>query len=242
MLGWDGCRNARDLGGYPTRDGAETRWGAIVRSDNLAPLTPAGRDALVAYGVRTIVDLRRPREVAQFPNPFAEPGPHRIAYAHLPFEDPENDPPGEPESLIAIYRFMMDTYAPRVGAIMTAIARAPAGGVLIHCVGGKDRTGLISAMLLDLAGVDRQTIGEDYALTTECLRPREEAWLASDPQERAERERLLKKFEARAEVMIESLDHLDGRYGGVEPYLTASGVSPDAIMALRRRLLDEPGA
>src|SRR6266545_1675488 len=62
-LAWEGVLNARDLGGYPAAGGRETRWGAVVRSDNLTPLTPAGRAALVRYGVRTIVDLRLPEEV-----------------------------------------------------------------------------------------------------------------------------------------------------------------------------------
>src|SRR5688572_11475261 len=167
VLGWDGCLNARDLGGYPTRNGQETRWGAIVRSDNLTPLTAAGRQALVAYGVRTVIDLRRPSETAEFANPYAEPGPHDVAYANVPFERPAADPDREPDSLAAQYRWMLDTFPGGVAAIVTAIARAPAGGVLIHCMGGKDRTGLIAALLLDLAGVERAVIGEDYALTTE---------------------------------------------------------------------------
>ena len=61
-LGWEGCRNVRDLGGYPAMHGHATCWHAIVRADNLASLTAAGRAALVAYGVRSIIDLRRPHE------------------------------------------------------------------------------------------------------------------------------------------------------------------------------------
>lgn len=240
VLGWDGCPNSRDLGGYPTHDGTETRWGAIVRSDNLTPLTETGRRALVAYGVQTIIDLRGPREVADLPNPYAEPGPHGVAYANVPFESPAENLDREPDSLAIQYRWMLDTFQGGVATILTAIARAPAGGVLIHCMGGKDRTGLIAALLLDLAGVERAVISEDYALTTECLRARDDAWLASAPQLRAERARLLAKFEARAEVMIDALDHLDRRYGGVAPYLTTAGVAPDDIASVRRRLLTAP--
>ena len=65
-LAWEGLLNARDLGGYPTADGGETRWGAVVRSDNLTPLTEDGRAALLAYGIRSIVDLRRPEEAERY--------------------------------------------------------------------------------------------------------------------------------------------------------------------------------
>jgi protein tyrosine/serine phosphatase len=81
-LAWDGCLNARDLGGYPTGDGGRTRWGAVVRSDSVAALTEAGRQALLDYGVRSMVDLRLPQEVAAHPNPFAEPGDHGVAYTN----------------------------------------------------------------------------------------------------------------------------------------------------------------
>lgn len=90
---WEGCLNVRDLGGYPAMDGRETRWHTIVRADNLASLTEAGRAALVAYGVRTILDLRRPHEVEQSPNPFAHGGAHGIAYANVSFGDPAIPPP-----------------------------------------------------------------------------------------------------------------------------------------------------
>ena len=70
-LDWEGCVNARDLGGYGTADGGETRWGAVVRSDSPAWLTGAGRAALAEYGVRAVVDLRLPAELDDYPNPFA---------------------------------------------------------------------------------------------------------------------------------------------------------------------------
>src|SRR5215217_5485841 len=73
LLRWEACYNARDLGGYATADGGQTRWGAFVRADNLSRLTPSGRAALLNYGVRTVIDLRRAAELQINPNPFAEP-------------------------------------------------------------------------------------------------------------------------------------------------------------------------
>jgi protein-tyrosine phosphatase len=121
---------------------------------------------------------------------------------------------------------------------MAAVAGAPEGGVLIHCAAGKDRTGLISALLLGLVGVPAETIAADYAMTAELLRPRDEAWLAAAaPEERAEREALLARYAPRAEVMVEVLAGLEERYGGVEGYLRAAGVSPADLDRLRERLL-----
>lgn len=236
-LMWEGCLNVRDLGGYPTEDGRETRWGAIVRADNLAKLSDAGRAALVDYGVRSIVDLRMPHEIKEFPNPFAEPGQDGVAYTNVPFIDESAASSPDFTTLANDYKRMLERFSPAVGAITRAIAEAPEGGVLVHCMGGKDRTGIISALLLELVGVPRETIGADYALTAECLRPLEEEWLANGPGERADREKQIAKFTPRAEVMEDVLDHLDERYGGVEAYLLEAGVTPEEIRRLRARLV-----
>jgi protein-tyrosine phosphatase len=236
-LAWEGVLNARDLGGYVTADGRETRWAAVVRSDSLAALRPAGRQALLDYGVRSMVDLRLPEEVADHPNPFAEPDTHGIAYANVSILDPAVPPPDEVSTLAADYMGILDRYREAVAAVMRAIANAPEGGVLVHCAAGKDRTGLIAALLLGLVGVAPGTIAADYALTAECLRPRDEEWLENGPGDRAEREAWLRKFAPTAEVMLELLDHMDERYGGVEGYLRQAGVAPVDLARLRARLL-----
>jgi protein tyrosine/serine phosphatase len=240
-LAWDGCANARDLGGYPTGDGQKTRWGAVVRSDSLAALTPAGRDALVAYGVRAVVDLRLPAEIAEHPNPFAEPGDHGIAYRNVSIVDPAAGFPPDTITLAENYLWSLDRFRALVAIAMAAIANAPEGGVLIHCAAGKDRTGLISALLLAVAGVPDQTVAADYALTAEFLRPRDQEWLENGPGDRAEREALLARFAPTAEVMLEVLHQLSRRYGGVEAYLLHAGVAPDDVARLRARLLAPAG-
>ncbi len=237
-LAWEGLLNARDLGGYPTADGQQTRWGAVVRSDNLTPLTAAGQAALLAYGVRSIIDLRRPEEAQDHPNPFAEPGPHGIAYVNVPFEDPAVFAfTEEPESLTIVYVQMLDHYGPRVADVTTTVADARPGGVLVHCMGGKDRTGLVCALLLDLAGVDRETVAADYAVTRENLRERDDEYVRNGPGERAERERVVAKYSARAEVMLEVLAHVDDRYGDVERYLLQAGLTDERVARLRQRLV-----
>jgi len=236
-LAWDDCVNARDLGGYPTADGRQTRWGAVVRSDSLAALTPAGRDALLAYGVRAVVDLRLPAEIAEYPNPFAEPADHGVAYTNVSIVDPAAGFPPDTITLAENYLWSLDRFRALVAAAMAAIANAPQGGVLFHCAAGKDRTGLISALLLALVAVPDQAVAADYALTAECLRPRDQEWLENGPGERAEREALLVRYAPTAQVMLEVLDRLRQRYGGAEAYLRRAGVAADDLTRLRGRLL-----
>ena len=236
-LEWEGSLNARDLGGYRAADGREIRWGAIVRSESLHALTEAGQAALAAYGVRSIVDLRMPEELDTEPNPFAEPGEHGIAYTNVSFIDPAVSPPETATTLAEDYVSMLQRFSTRVGDALTVIARAPEGGVLVHCAAGKDRTGLVCALLLDLAGVDRKTIGADYALSGELLKSRQEEWLLNGRGERADRERVLAWGEPRAEVMPEVLDRVGNHYGGTEAYLREAGVDEEDIARLRERLL-----
>jgi protein tyrosine/serine phosphatase len=242
LLEWEGCLNARDLGGYATEDGRETRWGTVVRSDSPAALTEAGRAALAGYGVRAIVDLRLPAELADDPNPFAEPGDHGIAYTNVSFIDPAAAPPDAVSTLAQDYLQMLDRYRQGVAEAMTAIARAPDGAVVIHCAAGKDRTGLISALLLGLVDVPAETIAADYAMTAELLRPREQEWLASlSPEERTERAAMVARYAPTAEVMLEVLEQLTDRFGGVEPYLLEAGLDQDDLDRLRDRLVAPPG-
>ena len=239
LLEWEGCLNARDLGGYATEDGRETRWGTVVRSDCPAALTEAGRAALAGYGVRAIVDLRLPAELADDPNPFAEPGDHGIAYTNVSFIDPAAAPPDAVSTLAEDYLQMLDRYRQGVAEALAAIARAADdGAVLVHCAAGKDRTGLISALLLGLVDVHAETIAADYAMTAELLRPRERQWLEGlDPEERAQREAMLARYAPTAEVMLAVLEGLGDRHGGVEPYLRSTGLGQDDLDRLRERLV-----
>ena len=237
LLDWEGGLNARDLGGYATRDGRETRWGAVIRSAALGTLTEAGRAALAEYGVRSIVDLRLPDELDREPNPFAEPGDHGIVYTNVSIIDPAGGFPPDTVTLAENYLWMLEKFSGLIGTAVAAVARAPEGGVLIHCAAGKDRTGLISALLLGAVGVPDGTIADDYALTAELLASRDQEWLENGPGERAEREALLARFAPTAEVLLQVLDGLDRRHGGVEGYLLKAGLSPGDLERLRERLL-----
>jgi protein tyrosine/serine phosphatase len=234
-LAWEGCLNARDLGGYPTSNGGVTRWGAVIRSDSPSLLTRVGQEALEAHGIRTAIDLRFPHELEAAPNPFSDPA-HPIAYVHVSLIDPDDQAvPGE--TMAQEYVRWIDRFASPIGRIIAAVARAEAGGVLIHCAGGRDRTGVTAALLLALVGVPADTVANDYALSSGYLRPRDEGYLANGPGTREQREADLARSETRAEVMHEVLDHLEARHGGVEAYLLAAGVGPDDLERIRARLL-----
>lgn len=240
-LDWDALLNARDLGGLEAAGGRETRRGALVRTDNLAALTPRGREALLAYGVRTVVDLRLPWELDQEPNPFATPDGHGVAYHNRSFIDPAAEAPAQAMTLAEDYVSMLRRFAPQVAAVVSTVANAGDGGVLVHCAAGKDRTGLIVALLLGVLGVAPEVIADDYALSADSLRARDARWLADGPGERAEREAALARLRARPEVMLEVLAQVDAAYGGVEGYLLAAGVTPADLARLRDRLLAADG-
>jgi hypothetical protein len=200
ILDWPACRNARDLGGLPTQDGGRIRGGALLRSDHHTGMTPASVAAVRAAGVSRIVDLRGHRELAQRPSPFAgDP-----VYLHRPvlpevidYEHPDDS-----------YGPLLDHNKERLAAAFRAIAEAPPGGVLVHCHSGRDRTGVLVALVLTVAGVGPEVVAEDYARTE------------NSP----------------AVTMRNTLAHAEREYGGVEAYLRGIGVAQHHLDAVRDRL------
>jgi len=245
-LHWDACYNVRDLGGYATADGGRTRWSAFVRADNLSRLTPAGHSALIAYGVRTVIDLRRADELTIDRNPFAAPSQHTraVTYLNLPLGlGADRDGilavqaagAGDDLSLVELYRQVLDHYWRGIAGVMNAIATAPAGALLLHCHAGKDRTGLVAALLLALAGVPNATIAEDYALSQLCLQPIFDRRLGQEPDP-AKRERMARMMSAAPETMLGIIAYLDERHGGAARYLRAAGVASADLERLRQRI------
>jgi protein tyrosine/serine phosphatase len=139
-----------------------------------------------------------------------------------------------------INRVDLDLGEPGVAAVARAIATAVEGGVLVHCHGGKDRTGTVVAVLLNLVGVPDDAIADDYAMSATNLGPLTQEWLdgiTSDPDERAQ---LTELANPTREAMFDTLAYLGERHGGAEPYLRAGGVSDAEIERLRDRLIATP--
>jgi protein-tyrosine phosphatase len=244
-LSWDGCLNVRDLGGFVV-DGGETRFGSVVRADSVSQLTPAGWQALADYGVRSVLDLRGDHEREDDP-----PRELAVEVLHVPFMEATDEEWNEiAEELEAVakrprvadatrdaYLIFLERFRSNVGAAVKAVAHAPEGGIVIHCVGGKDRTGLLTALLLYLAGVPVGEIAADYAVSEERLRPRHDKWLEAAESE-AERERLERITQSPPEAIVGVFAELERRYGSVEDYLHTAGVSDEELELARKRLRD----
>jgi len=242
-LAWEGCLNVRDLGGLPTEDGRRTRPGRVVRSENVRTLTEAGWRALAEHGVTRIVDLRWPEELAE-----DQPRDVQIEVVHVSVLGEAIDPDyiekldAHLDSVDDVadhyawsYVDFLERYRDRFGRAFAAIADAD-GAVVVHCMGGKDRTGLVSALLLRLAGVSHEAIGADYALSAKNLEPRNAEWLASAPDETT-RARGVKLRETPAEGMVRVLEEIESRYDDVAAYLRAAGLSDQQIARLEERLV-----
>jgi protein-tyrosine phosphatase len=243
-LAWEGCLNVRDLGGLPTEDGRRTRAGALVRSDNVRKLTDAGWRSLAAHGVVRIVDLRWPEELAE-----DQPRDVDIDVVHISVLGETIDPEyieTLDEHLDSVddvadhyawsYVDFLERYRDRFGRAFAAIADAD-GTVVVHCAGGKDRTGLVAALLLRLAGVGYAEIGADYAVSEHNLSPEvEQRWLDA-PVEGVERARREKLSRTPAEGMVRALGEIEQRYGDVAAYLRATGLNDEQIDRLRERLV-----
>lgn len=233
--------NARDLGGHLTVDGRETQMKAFVRSDLPNCLTPDGTQALLDYGIRTVIDLRWPEELADLPNPLAQQV-DKITYLHHSLfgesyasSDEREAAAGLPDQ--HLYQNMLDVFQVEIAQILRAMANARDGGILFHCRMGKDRTGVIAILLLSLVGVPQQTIVDDYALTAIMLEEEHKRYLSqfSDPEER---KAIAQDQLCLPEYAQKTLDHLTIKYGGVNRYLTTIGLSTSEIDLLIERLVD----
>jgi protein tyrosine/serine phosphatase len=229
-LDWPGLVNARDLGGLPLRQG-EVRRGALIRTESLTRLGDGGAEVLREAGVSRVLDLRRPGESQEI-HPFADDD---ALYVNLPVEDPA-DVKRNTGPMVDLYVDMVDTRPELFAAALTAIAEAPPGAVVVHCAGGKDRTGLVTALALTVAGADKEVVAADYALTEERLEPlmREHLSRIADDEVR---EQFREYQSTPAANMITVLEHLETEHGSIEDYLRSGGMTDEQLSALRERLV-----
>jgi len=260
-LGLIGAPNARDLGGLVNRDGQRLRSGVLYRAGALGRLSDRDVDELAALRLAYIIDLRDRSEIATAPADRLPVG-QNPEVRHLPVFDPGHpvftyvsavlmghdvaaiaEVESSPEAMDAIYRWMVADRRAHTGfaGALRTIADASGAPVLYHCSAGKDRTGWLTAIVLDLLGVDRDTVMADYLATNDYSRATHQAIMdamrargrAVDPQ------RMLPVFEAREEYLRAAFTAADERYGGVAGYVRDGlGVSDDVVDAIRKAVLD----
>jgi len=231
----EGTYNVRDVGGYATTDGRTIRWRTLLRGDSLHRLTTEGQATLIDAGLRTAIDLRRDRELAEAPNVFAaSPQVHYVNIALIDNAPTPGAEAAEPRSLADIYARILETAHPQLRAIIATLGAPEAFPALVHCTAGKDRTGIVIALLLGLAGVPVETIAADYALSAAYLEggfvAEMRARIVADGGDWETYQPLMASPHA---LMLGTMTALIERSGSIAAYLREIGVPEDQIEAVR---------
>ncbi|HVC41731.1 MAG TPA: tyrosine-protein phosphatase [Candidatus Saccharimonadales bacterium] len=233
-LAVDGLVNLRDLGGLATASGVTTRAGRLLRSESPHTLSESGLRELLDLGIGAVVDLRTTSEREQRPSPLAEAGVHTL---HAPIFTDDDDYPDHLATAAEVYCWWLRERRNGVAAAMKAVADAPSGPILVHCHAGKDRTGVVVALVLRLAGVSVDDIADDYAISGVQLAE----MLARDRVTAVERGmdavRVERLFTVRREAMAQTMDCVDTEYGGVVSLLRGIGLDDARIARLTNLLL-----
>jgi protein-tyrosine phosphatase len=234
-LAIDGLINLRDLGDLPTASGATTLSGRLLRSESPHTLSEPGLRALLDAGIGTVVDLRTVSERERRPSPLADAGV-RTVYAPI-FTD-EDEYPDHLTTADEVYCWWLRERRTGVSAAMGAVADAPSAPVLVHCHAGKDRTGVVVALVLRLAGVGIDDIADDYAQSGVQLAE----MLARDRVTAVERgmdpavvERL---FTVRREAMVLTMQCVDSEHGGAASLMRGLGLTAAQIDRLTALMLN----
>jgi Protein tyrosine/serine phosphatase len=231
----EGTLNVRDLGGYPTAGGGTTKKRRFFRADSLHDLTPGAIDTVIALGVTTQIDMRSAYEVSSKPSGlFKIKGIH---YQNIGFFDniQSSDFTDMPQSMTDLYSGLLDQNSKKYAAIFRVILESP-GGCIFNCTAGKDRTGILAMLLLNLAGVEDSIIVADYAVSA--------FYIAKAVEEQKCRFRQAGRqipdyiFASEPESMRFTLDHLRQTYQDAKGYLNFCGLSDSEADQLKMRLTD----
>ncbi|NUR27179.1 MAG: tyrosine-protein phosphatase [Catenulispora sp.] len=213
-----GVSNARDVGGRRTGSGREVRPLRLLRSARLNALTDADRAWLASIGLRTVIDLRQSFEIEAWPDAL---GTLDVTWVNTPPSlDAEHDPS---VTFFGLYLSWVDGSGETIAEAVRAMARPDGLPALVHCTAGKDRTGLLIALVLDVLGVEEKEIVADYLETNTML--------TANPGD------IVYQYVITPDLITGSLEHVRARFGSSEEYLLAHGVTAEEIAALRDGLL-----
>lgn len=262
--------NARQLGSYLSSDGRRVKKDVLLRCGVLSKLTDDDKKLLIEkYDIKYVYDLRTEFEYSRSPDAKID----GAKYINMPIEDVDNSIwltmytyPGnnEYEQLLNFARteraqsmvrqmyigYVSDEFCQLQFAAFIESLIHSEGAVLWHCSQGKDRTGLIAAILLSIFGVDRETIIKDFALTNTQYQPIVDNLVATLLSQDAENGVLLEESQKAIEVIqaiegvnvryfIDALDYIDTIYGSMERYIkTVLVVTDEEIKFLRDKFLE----
>ena len=227
-----GCLNLRELGGYQTTNGKYIKPRTLLRSDSLHRLPVSSQQQLIDYGIKTIIDLRSSLEVAK--EAYLLSNRTEIEYFNLPLvhENKRNIIESiKDKTLLELNIHLLQERANSIKTILETVATKQAP-ILIHCAVGKDRTGIISALLLAIAGVSVETIAQDYNLSDVHL-----ASLYDQMRPQAVRENFTHLLESPPQTMIDTFSYLKLHYGGIKGYATNIGLDSHLYQRLQTMLV-----
>jgi protein-tyrosine phosphatase len=244
LVALDAVFNFRDLGGYPAADGRVTRWRTLYRSDGLDRLAGADLEAVRALDLHTVVDLRTVPEIEErgrFPV-----DDHPVSYHHVPLIDAIWSPDDAPAPDVTAREFLLGAYIEMVRAAegrivqtFEILAGPDALPAVFHCAAGKDRTGVVAALLLSSLGVADDVVVADYALTGAAL-GRLQAWAERERPEIAAAiaAQPAAHLAADPDAMAGLLQTVRAEHGSTRQFVERLGVSPDVLSALEDALLE----
>jgi protein-tyrosine phosphatase len=233
---FDRLHNFRDLGGYVGAGGRTVRWGRLYRSDSLAKLDGADWKRFQALGVRTVIDLRYPWEIAlagRVPDSDALTYVN-LSIEHRTYDQPSLGPDVEPVAFLGDrFAEVLDDGVVEVGQALQLIAAAD-DPLVFHCASGKDRTGIVAALVLALLGVSDDDIVADFALTERARERLVADWVRGHPESTITWPAY---GQAPPALMVRFLADLRSRFGSVEAYVEGAGVDGKVVRTLQRSLL-----
>jgi len=230
--------NFRDVGGYRTADGRRVRWRRMFRAGGLSNLSPADLAVLRELGIATVLDLRSTAEWKSGRFPVDD---HPVAFHHLPLVEEILDPTRYevPEGMLAArYQEIAQIGSSYIAQAISIVADADTHPIVVHCLAGKDRTGVVVALVLALLGVPDEVVAEDYALSNLAMAALRERAEASGVPQRRSPAVSNEVFSAKPSNIAALFAALRDAHGSLEDYVISSGVKPAAIESLRAALLE----